>query len=189
MSIFKRSNHMISISFLFINKLASSSKLSCLLKKIVIAYLSCLFVTKNFCKFSVSAASFEKTETQFRSYNLRSRKFQILNSNFVEYDKSLNPEKNINYLNYYYLNNYHQSVIYYNNLVLALVFLFVLFSILVLLEEDETYYNLSAISFILLITFNLMLLIVAHNLAKQLFTDQNSFYSSHYYTNYRYHRV
>lgn len=80
---------------------------------------------------------------------------------------NLNQEKYIHYLNYYYQINYHQNVIYYNNLLLALIILFVLFSLLILLEENETFYNLSAITFLLLITFNLIILIFSHNLTKQ----------------------
>ncbi len=188
MSTSQINNHMISQLVFFINNLSSLS-LSILFKQINTSYLICLLFIKNSYKFTVSAISFAQTETKFRSFHLKNRKFKILNSNHVEYEKEQVQEKKINYINDYYLNNYHQSVIYYNNLILALIILFVLFSILVLLEEDETYYNLSAISFILLITFNLMLLIVAHNLTKQLLTDQNSFYSAQCYTNYRYHRI
>ena len=80
---------------------------------------------------------------------------------------SLNQEKYVHYLNYYYQINYHQNIIYYNNLLLALIILFVLFSLLILLEENETFYNLSAITFLLLVTFNLIILIFSHNLTKQ----------------------
>jgi hypothetical protein len=79
----------------------------------------------------------------------------------------VNQEKYLNFLNFYYQINYHQNIVYYNNLLLALIILFVLFSLLILLEENETFYNLSAITFLLLITFNLIILIFSHNLAKQ----------------------
>ena len=92
--------------------------------------------------------------------------YQKLNSN-SNFNFNLNQEKYINFLNYYYQINYHQNIIYYNNLLLALIILFVLFSLLLLLEENETFYNLSAITFLLLITFNLIILIFSHNLTKQ----------------------
>lgn len=84
-----------------------------------------------------------------------------------------NQEKYISYLNYYYHINYQQNLIYYNYLILALIILFVLFSVLVLLEENDAYYTLSAITFLLLITFNLIIIIFSHNFAKQFYISKS----------------
>jgi hypothetical protein len=82
----------------------------------------------------------------------------------------------IHFLNYYYQNNYSQNLIYYNNLILAAIILFILFSVLVLLEENEnSSYNLSAIAFLLLVTFNLILIILSHNLTKQFIVNKTYF--------------
>lgn len=86
-----------------------------------------------------------------------------------------NQEKYISYLNYYYLSNYQQNIIYLNNLILAIIILFVLFSVLILLEENDSFYNLSAITYLLLITFNLIIIIFAHNLAKQFLVYNRTF--------------
>ena len=76
------------------------------------------------------------------------------------------------------LNNYfNQSIIYYNNLILVLVILFIIFTVLVLLEDaDHPYYNLSTIIFLLLVLFNLIILVFAHNFAKQFLLSKNLVY-------------
>jgi hypothetical protein len=94
-------------------------------------------------------------------------------ADFVHLKATTNQEKYINYLNYYYQINYQQNIIYYNYLILALIVLFVLFSVLVLLEETDTYYTLSAITFLLLITFNLIIIIFSHNFAKQFYINKS----------------
>ena len=91
------------------------------------------------------------------------------------------------YSRYYYsyhqqnqllLNNYfNQSIVYYNNLILVLVLLFIIFTVLVLLEDTEQpYYNLSTIIFLLLVLFNLIILVFAHNVAKQFLLSKNLVY-------------
>ena len=113
----------------------------------------------------LGAATTTTTPTTTGSKNTDNNKIEI--SIDLTLNLKLNQEKYIHYLNYYYQINYHQNIIYYNNLLLALIILFVLFSLLILLEENETFYNLSAITFLLLITFNLIILIFSHNLTKQ----------------------
>ncbi len=96
--------------------------------------------------------------------------------------------------NYQIQSAYQQNIVYYNNLLIALAILFVLFTVLLLLEDNEAenrndtdetddaatdsehsttgahyHHNLSAISFLLFVTFNLLLIIFTHYSAKQLF--------------------
>jgi hypothetical protein len=63
----------------------------------------------------------------------------------------------------------HSQIIYYNNLILAIVVFFILVSVLILLEDNDTYSSLSGITFLLLFTFNLLILVVSHTLTKQFF--------------------
>jgi hypothetical protein len=86
-----------------------------------------------------------------------------------------NHDRFFSYLNYYYLNTYQQNIIYFNNLCLAIIILFVLFSVLILLEDNDSFANLSAITYLLLITFNLIIIIFSHNLAKQFLVYNRSF--------------
>jgi hypothetical protein len=103
-----------------------------------------------------------------------SRNNFIHNSRFINSQNS--QEKYIKILNYYYMNNYQQNIIYLNNLILAIIILFVLFSVLILLEENDNFYNLSAISYLLLVTFNLIIIIFSHNLTKQFLVYNRSVY-------------
>ncbi len=66
-------------------------------------------------------------------------------------------------------NKIHSQIIYYNNLILAIVVFFILVSVLILLEDSDNYSSLSGIAFLLLFTFNLVILIVSHTLTKQFF--------------------
>ena len=116
--------------------------------------------------------------------NSKSGLYKVFSANNKQYQStsisvhngpSTNQERYLSYLNYYYLNTYQQNIIYLNNLILAIIILFVLFSVLILLEENDSFYNLSAITYLLLITFNLIIIIFSHNLAKQLLVYNRSF--------------
>lgn len=124
--------------------------------------------------FILSLVQLIKGSSESTHLTLRIKKFNYFNFNRQVINNE-DLKKNLNYFNYYIQKSYHQNIIYYNNLILALVILVILFSILVILEENDTFYNLSAIAFLLLITFNLIILIFSHNLAKQFLIDQNFF--------------
>ncbi len=65
---------------------------------------------------------------------------------------------------------FHNQIIYYNNFILVILIFFILISVFILLEDNEySYTNISALTFVLLLTFNLVILIFAHNLAKHFF--------------------
>ncbi len=139
--------------------------------------------------FSLSSAVGIEATSISRSGNdhkLKIKKFNHFNFN-PQILSNEDLRKNLNQLNYYIQKSYHQNIIYYNNLILALVVLVVLFSILVILEENDTFYNLSAIAFLLLITFNLIILIFSHNLARQFLIEQSFFSSNQHFSNHRYH--
>ena len=119
-------------------------------------------------------------------HKLKIKKFNHFNFN-PQLLSNEDLRKNLNQINYFIQKNYHQNIIYYNNLILALVILVVLFSILCILEENDTFYNLSAIAFLLLITFNLIILICSHNLARQFLIEQSFFSSNQHFSNHRYH--
>ena len=66
----------------------------------------------------------------------------------------------------------HKQIIYYNNIIIAIVIFFVIFSVFIILEDNDPYNNISTITFLLL-TFNLIILIFSHNLVKHFFNNKN----------------
>ena len=124
------------------------------------------------------------SHTSYLKKILKNKKLQSFNLSPFFCDNFENTDETFNKLNFYYQSSTHQSTIYFNNLILGFIILFILFSVLILLEENDSFYNLSAISFLLLVTFNLLIIIFSHNLAKQFLTNQNLVFSNTYFTNY-----
>lgn len=119
----------------------------------------------------------QQQQSWLESYRLK------VNANSVV-DDYLNYQDHLNYFHYFYSYQsnyvYNQSIIYYNNLILALITLFIIFTIVILLEDNDQYYNLSTVVFLLLVTFNLIVLIFAHNLAKQFLNSSNASNRNYY---------
>jgi positive regulator of sigma E activity len=59
------------------------------------------------------------------------------------------------------------NIIYYNNLILLIIVISILVSLFLISEDSNLFTNLTAISFLLIITFSLIVFILAHNLKLQ----------------------
>lgn len=104
------------------------------------------------------------------SFNFHKKQQTIYSS---KENLNFNQEKYLSYLNQFHQASNQHNIIYFNNLILGLIVLLVLFSVLILLEENDSFYNISAISFLLQVTFNLIIIIFSHNLAKQFLNSKS----------------
>lgn len=87
----------------------------------------------------------------------------------TSYDEKRNfVQKQKTRFNYFYYFYEKDQTFFCNNIILAFVILFLLFLVLIFLEEHDSFLNLTIVSFLLQITFTLLLFILSHNFANNL---------------------
>ena len=142
-----------------------------------------------------SLSSQNQFEELFYSYSSRRDKFTRIPSLSSRYYPHYQHPSDLirDQKLYYYLQtlNIHENIVYYNNLILGLIVLFLLFSLLVLFEEnafsgafsnnndneESSVYSWSTITFVLLNTFVFILIVFTHNFFKQFILSMLTFFN------------